>query len=307
MGQKIHPTGFRLGVNKNWASRWYATSRNFATMLNEDLKVRDYLKKRLAHASVGKVVIERPAKDARITIHSARPGVVIGKKGEDIEVLKSDLRKLLGVQMVHVNIEEIRKPEVDAQLIADSIAQQLEKRIMFRRAMKRAMQNAMRLGAQGIKIMSAGRLNGIEIARTEWYREGRVPLHTLRADIDYGFSEAKTTYGVIGIKCWVYKGEVMAKGEQPAAAPAPSTEEPAARKVKKLAPRPAPADEKPEPAPVAAEAAPADAKAKAARPQAPAARKAAGDGRPKPEGKARTEAKPDAKTAVKKSRKPKTS
>src|SRR5882757_1863715 len=215
MGQKIHPTGFRLSVNKNWSSRWYANSKNFATMLNEDLKVRDYLKKRLAHASVGKVVIERPAKDARITFHSARPGVVIGKKGEDIEMLKADLRKLLGVQMVHVNIEEIRKPEVDAQLISDSIAQQLEKRIMFRRAMKRAMQNAMRLGAQGIKIMSAGRLNGIEIARTEWYREGRVPLHTLRADIDYGFSEAKTTYGVIGIKCWVYKGEVMAKGDQP--------------------------------------------------------------------------------------------
>ncbi|MCX7894129.1 MAG: 30S ribosomal protein S3, partial [Burkholderiales bacterium] len=180
MGQKINPTGFRLGFNRGWSSRWYASGRNFAAMLNEDLKVRDYLKKRLAHASVGKVVIERPAKDARITIHSARPGVVIGKKGEDIETLKADLRKLLGVQHVHVNIEEIRKPEVDAQLIADSITQQLEKRIMFRRAMKRAMQNAMRLGAQGIKIMSAGRLNGIEIARTEWYREGRVPLHTLR-------------------------------------------------------------------------------------------------------------------------------
>ena len=304
MGQKIHPIGFRLSVNKNWASRWYSNSKNFATMLNEDLKVRDYLKKRLAHASVGKVVIERPAKDARITIHSARPGVVIGKKGEDIEVLKADLRKLLGVQMVHVNIEEIRKPEVDAQLISDSIAQQLEKRIMFRRAMKRAMQNAMRLGAQGIKIMSAGRLNGIEIARTEWYREGRVPLHTLRADIDYGFSEAKTTYGVIGIKCWVYKGEVMAKGEQPATAPAPSAEELApAKKVKKLAPRPAPADEKPEPAPVAAEAAPADAKPKAARPQAPAAKKAAGDAKPK----VAPSADAKAKTAVKRSRKPKTS
>ena len=300
MGQKIHPIGFRLSVNKNWASRWYANSKNFATMLNEDLKVRDYLKKRLSHASVGKVVIERPAKDARITIHSARPGVVIGKKGEDIEVLKSDLRKLLGVQMVHVNIEEIRKPEVDAQLISDSIAQQLEKRIMFRRAMKRAMQNAMRLGAQGIKIMSAGRLNGIEIARTEWYREGRVPLHTLRADIDYGFSEAKTTYGVIGIKCWVYKGEVMAKGDQPAAAPAPSAEELApAKKVKKLAPRPAPADEKPEALPVTAEAAPADAKPKAARPAPAAARKSAGEAKP------RTDAK--AKTAVKKTRKPKTS
>ena len=241
MGQKIHPIGFRLSVNKDWTSRWFANSRNFAHMLNEDLKVRDYLKVKLAHASVSKVVIERPAKDARITIHSARPGVVIGKKGEDIEVLKAELRKLLGVQMVHVNIEEVRKPEVDAQLIADSIGQQLEKRIMFRRAMKRAMQNAMRLGAQGIKIMSAGRLNGIEIARTEWYREGRVPLHTLRADIDYGFSEAKTTYGVIGIKVWVYKGEVVGKGEQPAGPALPAaTEEPAGQKrVKKPASRPA--------------------------------------------------------------------
>src|SRR3954465_8815105 len=235
MGQKIHPTGFRLSVNKDWASRWYANSRNFAAMLNEDLKVRDYLKKKLAHASVGKVVIERPAKDARITIFSARPGVVIGKKGEDIEILKSELRRLLGVQMVHVNIEEIRKPEVDAQLIADSITQQLEKRIMFRRAMKRARQNAMRLGAQGIKIMSAGRLNGIEIARTEWYREGRVPLHTLRADIDYGFSEAKTTYGVIGIKVWVFKGEVLGRGEQPVAAPAPEPERKARRGAKNAA------------------------------------------------------------------------
>jgi small subunit ribosomal protein S3 len=228
MGQKINPTGFRLAFNRSWGSRWFAKGRNFASMLGEDLKVRDYLKKKLAHASVGKVLIERPAKDARITIHSARPGVVIGKKGEDIEGLKAELRKLLGVQHVHVNIEEIRKPEIDAQLIADSITQQLEKRIMFRRAMKRAMQNAMRLGAQGIKIMSAGRLNGVEIARTEWYREGRVPLHTLRADIDYGFSEAKTTYGVIGVKVWVYKGEVLGKGEQPAAG-APG-EEPAPRR-----------------------------------------------------------------------------
>jgi small subunit ribosomal protein S3 len=191
-------------------------------MLNEDLKVRDYLKKKLSHASVGRVIIERPAKDARITIHSARPGVVIGKKGEDIETLKAELRRLLGVNAVHVNIEEVRKPEVDAQLIADSITQQLEKRIMFRRAMKRAMQNAMRLGAQGIKIMSSGRLNGIEIARTEWYREGRVPLQTLRADIDYGFSEAKTTYGVIGVRVWVYKGDVLAKHEQGQGAATPA-------------------------------------------------------------------------------------
>jgi small subunit ribosomal protein S3 len=243
MGQKINPIGFRLGVSRSWQSRWYANNRNFAAMLAEDIKVRDFLKGKLAHASVGRVVIERPAKDARITIFSARPGVVIGKKGEEIEALKAELRRLMGVNQVHVNIEEIRKPEIDAQLIADSIAQQLEKRIMFRRAMKRAMQNAMRLGAQGIKIMSAGRLNGIEIARTEWYREGRVPLHTLRADIDYGMGEAKTTYGVIGIKVWVYKGEVMPKAEAaaaaaalPAAAPAP--EAPAEpRRAKRPAPK----------------------------------------------------------------------
>lgn len=208
MGQKIHPTGFRLSVTRNWSSRWYANSTNFSGMLKEDIDVREYLKKKLSHASVGRVVIERPAKNARVTIFSARPGIVIGKKGEDIEHLKADLQKRMGVP-VHVNIEEIRKPEIDAQLIADSIAQQLEKRIMFRRAMKRAMQNAMRLGAQGIKIMSSGRLNGAEIARREWYREGRVPLHTLRADIDYGFAEAKTTYGIIGIKVWVFKGEVL--------------------------------------------------------------------------------------------------
>ncbi|GAC1408491.1 MAG: hypothetical protein NVSMB6_07550 [Burkholderiaceae bacterium] len=214
MGQKIHPTGFRLSVTRNWGSRWYAGNSNFATMLLEDLKVRAYLKKKLKNASVGRVVIERPAKNARITIYSSRPGVVIGKKGEDIEVLKTALAKMMGVP-VHVNIEEIRKPETDAQMISDSIAQQLEKRIMFRRAMKRAMQNAMRLGAQGIKIMSSGRLNGIEIARQEWYREGRVPLHTLRADIDYGTSEALTTYGIIGIKVWVYKGDRLASGEAP--------------------------------------------------------------------------------------------
>jgi small subunit ribosomal protein S3 len=220
MGQKINPVGFRLAVNRNWTSRWYANSKTFPSMLLEDVKVRDFLRKKLSHAAVSRIVIERPAKNAKITIHSARPGVVIGKKGEDIEQLRGQLQRLMGVP-VHVNIEEVRKPELDAQLIADSIAQQLEKRIMFRRAMKRAMQNAMRLGAQGIKIMSAGRLNGIEIARTEWYREGRVPLHTLRADIDYGVSEAKTTYGVIGIKAWVFKGEVMGRGEQPVAAPQP--------------------------------------------------------------------------------------
>ncbi len=217
MGQKINPIGFRLALNRNWSSRWYANNKNFPTMLLEDLKVREFLKKKLAHAAVSKVIIERPAKNARITVHSARPGVVIGKKGEDIESLKVELQKMMGVP-VHVNIEEVRKPEVDAQLIADSISQQLQKRIMFRRAMKRAITNAMRLGAQGIKIASSGRLNGVEIARYEWYREGRVPLHTLRAEIDYGVSEAKTSYGVIGIKVWVFKGEVVQKHEQPAAA-----------------------------------------------------------------------------------------
>jgi small subunit ribosomal protein S3 len=225
MGQKIHPVGFRLSVLRNWSSKWYANSRNFPGMLQEDIKVRDFLKQKLSHAAVGRIIIERPAKNAKITIYSARPGVVIGKKGEDIESLKAQLQNMLHVP-VHINIEEIRKPELDAQLISDSIAQQLQKRIMFRRAMKRAITNAMRLGAQGIKIMSAGRLNGVEIARTEWYREGRVPLHTMRADIDYGFSEAKTTYGVIGIKVWVFKGEVLAHGAEPANAPAPAPEAP---------------------------------------------------------------------------------
>jgi small subunit ribosomal protein S3 len=282
MGQKIHPIGFRLAVNKNWGSRWYANSKNFGAMLNEDLKVRDYLKKKLAHASVGRVVIERPAKDARITIYSARPGVVIGKKGEDIEVLKAELRKILGVQMVHVNIEEIRKPEIDAQLIADSIAQQLEKRIMFRRAMKRAMQNAMRLGAQGIKIASSGRLNGIEIARNEWYREGRVPLHTLRADIDYGFGEAKTTYGVIGIKVWVYKGETVGKSEQLAAVPGSAPEEaPQPKKVRKA------------PAPVA------KTEATAAKPEGEAQPKAAPRARKKPAAEDAAKAGDAAKTVPK--------
>jgi len=233
MGQKIHPTGFRLAVTKNWASRWYANSSNFASMLNEDIKVRDFLKSKLANASVGRVVIERPAKNAKITIHTARPGVVIGKKGEDIELLKGQLQKILNVP-VHVNIEEIRKPEIDAQIIADSISSQLEKRVMFRRAMKRAMQNAMRLGAQGIKIMSSGRLNGIEIARTEWYREGRVPLHTLRADVDYATSEAHTTYGIIGIKVWVYKGDVK-PGEKNAVVEVPETQKKARKGARNAA------------------------------------------------------------------------
>ena len=208
MGQKINPVGFRLSVLKNWSSRWYANTRNFPAMLNEDIKVRDFLKKRLGHAAVSRIIIERPAKNARITIHSARPGVVIGKKGEDIEKLRKEVSTVMGVP-AHINVAEVRKPEIDAQLVAESIAQQLERRIMFRRAMKRAVGNAMRLGALGIKVNVGGRLNGAEIARSEWYREGRVPLHTLRADIDYGFAEAKTQYGIIGIKVWVYKGEVF--------------------------------------------------------------------------------------------------
>jgi small subunit ribosomal protein S3 len=244
MGQKINPTGFRLPVTKNWASRWFATGQEFPRMLGEDLRVREFLRKRLRGASVGRILIERPAKNARITIYSARPGVVIGKKGEDIESLKTALQKMLGVP-VHVNIEEIRKPELEAQLIADSITQQLEKRIMFRRAMKRAMQNAMRLGAQGIKIMSAGRLNGIEIARTEWYREGRVPLHTLRADIDYGTSEAKTTYGVIGVKVWVYKGDTLGRNEAPGAADAPPAPEREDRRPRRDRPSDRPAGDRP--------------------------------------------------------------
>ena len=240
MGQKIHPTGFRLAVTRDWSSRWYANSKNFSGMLNEDVQVRDYLKKKLKHASVGRVLIERPAKNARVTVFSARPGVVIGKKGEDIDILRAALQKIMGVP-VHVSIEEIRKPELDAQLIADSITQQLEKRIMFRRAMKRAMQNAMRLGAQGIKIMSSGRLNGAEIARREWYREGRVPLHTMRADIDYATSEALTTYGLIGVKVWVFKGEVLNRNEQAVVSPeAPAVEE-QARKPRRAA-KPASSD-----------------------------------------------------------------
>src|SRR5438093_10945069 len=266
MGQKINPTGFRLSVNRDWASKWYANSKHFPATLNEDIKVRNYLRKKLSHASVGKSTIERPAKNARITIHSARPGVVIGKKGEDIETLRASLRKMMGTE-VGLNIEEIRKPEIDAQLVADSIAQQLEKRIMFRRAMKRAMQNAMRLGAQGIKIMSSGRLNGIEIPRTEWYREGRVPLHTLRADIDYGFREARTTAGRIGVKVWIYKGDIlpyktsvedkisreaaMAVGETSGQAPRKVVSSPAARRRTE-----APADVEPEATPLIKEADP---------------------------------------------------
>ena len=213
MGQKVHPIGIRLGIVKDWTSTWYADSEHYADYLNLDLEIRDFIKQKLKHASVSRIQIERPANNAAITIHSARPGIVIGKKGEDIERLRSDVSRKMGMP-VHINIEEVRKPEIDAQLVAESVAQQLERRIMFRRAMKRAVGNATRLGAQGIKIMVAGRLNGAEIARTEWYREGRVPLHTLRADIDYGITEASTTYGVIGVKVWVFKGEILDRDEQ---------------------------------------------------------------------------------------------
>jgi small subunit ribosomal protein S3 len=213
VGQKVHPVGMRLGIASDWNSKWYADSKNFAELLEKDLKVRDFLKKKLAHASVSRIQIERPARTAHITVHTARPGVVIGKKGEDIEALRKQVSDMIGIP-VHINIEEIRKPELDAQLVAEGVAQQLERRIMFRRAMRRAVTSAMRLGAQGIKIYVSGRLNGAEIARSEWYREGRVPLHTLRADIDYGFAEAKTTYGVIGVKVWIFKGEVFGLDKQ---------------------------------------------------------------------------------------------
>lgn len=212
MGQKVHPTGIRLGIVKDWTSKWYADSKHFADLLNSDLQVREFLKKRLSQASVSRIQIDRPANNAHITVHTARPGLVIGKKGEDIDALRAEVSGMMGVP-VHMSIEEIRKPELDAQLVAEGVAQQLERRVMFRRAMKRSVQNAMRLGAQGIKINIGGRLNGAEIARSEWYREGRVPLHTLRADIDYGFAEAKTTYGIIGVKVWIFKGEVFDEGE----------------------------------------------------------------------------------------------
>ena len=224
MGQKVHPTGIRLGIVKYWSSVWYAENEAYADNLNADIAIRDFLRKKLSHASVSRVQIQRPAKNARIIIHTARPGIVIGKKGEDIEALRREITGMMGVP-VHIGVEEIRKPELDAYLVAESIANQLERRIMFRRAMKRAVNNSMRLGAQGIKVKVAGRLNGAEIARTEWYREGRVPLHTLRADIDYGFTEARTTYGVIGVKVWIFHGEVFDGRDSgdAAAAPAPAS------------------------------------------------------------------------------------
>jgi len=211
MGQKVHPTGFRLGIATDWTSKWYADSADFANYLEEDLKIREFLKKKLAQAAVSRIQISRPAKAVSVTIHTARPGIIIGKKGEDIERLRVEVAALVSVHInnVKISIEEIRKPELDAQLVAEGVASQLERRVMFRRAMRRSVTNAMRIGAEGIKINVSGRLNGAEIARNEWYREGRVPLHTLRANVDYGFAEALTTYGILGVKVWIYKGEVF--------------------------------------------------------------------------------------------------
>ena len=219
MGQKVHPIGIRLGITKDWDSKWYADSREFPALVHSDFKIRQFLKEKLKDASVSRIQIERPAKRVHITIHTARPGIVIGKKGEDIERLRVQVGRMLDMDLkdVRINIAEIRKPELDAQLVADGIAQQLERRVMFRRAMKRAVTNTMRLGAEGVKVKVAGRLNGAEIARSEWYREGRVPLHTLRADIDYGFAEAMTTYGVIGVKVWIFRGEVFDSPQDAAA------------------------------------------------------------------------------------------
>ena len=228
MGQKVHPIGIRLGIVKEHTSVWYADRKNYADYLNADLEVRAYLLDKLKNASVSRIEIARPAQTARITIHTARPGIVIGKKGEDVEKLRQDLTKKMGVP-VHINIEEIRKPELDGLLVAQSVAQQLERRVMFRRAMKRAVQSAMRLGAKGIKIQVGGRLGGAEIARSEWYREGRVPLHTLRADIDYATYEAHTTYGVIGVKVWIFKGEVIGGQHEELKPTAPAPRRKAAR------------------------------------------------------------------------------
>ncbi|HZX22253.1 MAG TPA: 30S ribosomal protein S3 [Woeseiaceae bacterium] len=215
MGQKVHPTGIRLGITTDWTSKWYADTQSFPGYVKTDHDVRSFIKRKLKDASVSKIQIERPAKKVNITIHTARPGIVIGKKGEDIEKLRSEVAQMVGMPLgdVRINISEIRKPEMDAQLVAEGIAQQLERRVMFRRAMKRAVTNTMRVGAEGVKVKVGGRLNGAEIARSEWYREGRVPLHTLRAEIDYGLAEAKTTYGVIGVKVWIFKGEILDKNE----------------------------------------------------------------------------------------------
>jgi small subunit ribosomal protein S3 len=237
MGQKVNPIGIRLGITKEWSSKWFANTQTFPDYVEQDHRIRAFLRQRLKDASVSRIQIERPAKKANIAIHTARPGIVIGKKGEDIEKLRAEVAKLLGMPLhdVRLNIAEIRKPELDAQLVAEGIAQQLERRVQFRRAMRRAVTNTMRIGAQGIKVRVSGRLNGAEIARSEWYREGRVPLHTFRADIDYGLAEAKTTYGVIGVKVWVFRGEVLKSsaggdsttGEETADAARPQPERPA--------------------------------------------------------------------------------
>jgi len=231
MGQKVHPIGIRLGIVKDWSSKWYADTKAFPEYVRQDYALRSFIKKKLKDASVSRIVIERPAKKVNITIFTARPGIVIGKKGEDIEKLRWAVSKMIGMQIqdVRINISEVRKPELDAQLVAEGIAQQLERRVMFRRAMKRAVTNTMRVGAEGIKVKVGGRLNGAEIARSEWYREGRVPLHTLRADIDYGFAEARTTYGVLGVKVWIFKGEVFDKPEVAVSAAEPGDAAPAAR------------------------------------------------------------------------------
>lgn len=209
MGQKIHPRGFRLGISQPWNSKWYAERADYANRLNSDIEIREFIKKKLSNASVSRIYIERPANSVNVSIHTARPGVVIGKKGEDIEKLRKSLAAIVKTDAIQLSIEEVRKPDIDSYLVAENIAQQLERRVMFRRAMKRAVGNAMRGGALGIKVSISGRLNGAEIARTEWYREGQVPLHTLRADVDYGLAEANTTYGIIGVKVWIYKGEVF--------------------------------------------------------------------------------------------------
>lgn len=215
MGQKVNPIGIRLGIIRDWSSRWYAPSKDFANTLCADIKVREYLKEKLAAAGISRIQIDRPARNAKITVYTARPGMIIGKSGKEVETLRDEIAKILGVP-VHISIEEVRKPELDAKLVAETVAQQLEKRVMFRRAMKRAVSNALRSGAKGIKICVSGRLGGAEIARSEWYREGRVPLHTFRADVDYGLAEAFTTYGVIGVKVWIFKGEVIGDKEQQA-------------------------------------------------------------------------------------------
>jgi small subunit ribosomal protein S3 len=255
MGQKVNPIGIRLGITRDWTSKWYASKKQFPLLVHTDFRVREFLKKKLADASVSRILIERAAKKVNITIQTARPGIVIGKKGEDIEKLRGETAKLLGMAMldVRLNISEIRKPELDAQLVAESISQQIEKRVMFRRAMKRAVMSTMRSGALGIKVRMSGRLNGSEIARTEWYREGRIPLHTFRADIDYGLAEAKTTYGVIGIKVWIFKGEVFDQAQLDRQAAEPAAVESAAA----VTPAPAPAA----PSPAAAVAATAAAAA----------------------------------------------